>query len=99
MKLNAVGGRAELRDYYDLLCLDQDSDYSCEQGLGMYLARYEPVAPDANVRRVVEALAYLDDVTEDPGLPLSRDEIGAHWRRRQPQIVAHLDRWGTPEQP
>lgn len=99
MKLNAVGGRAELRDYYDLLRLDQDSPYTSEQALGMYLARYEPPTPDANIRHVVEALGYLDDVTDDPGLPASRVEIAAYWRRRQPEIVAHLDRWGLPDRP
>ena len=94
---NVLDGDAlALQSVDDLLRLDQDSPYTCEQALGMYLARYGPQAPDANIRHIVEALGYLDDVSDDPGLPASRDEIARYWRRRQPEIVTHLDRWGLP---
>ena len=45
----------------------------------------------------MRALGYLDDVADDPALPMDRTEIGDHWKRRQPEIVRSLD-WLTGRQ-
>ncbi len=44
MKLNAVTGRAKLRDYFDLMVIDQQTGYPIEQGLTFFLERYNPAS-------------------------------------------------------
>lgn len=66
MKLNAIAGRGQLRDYYDLMAIEQHGGRSVEEGLALYLAR---------------------------------DAVCGYWRRRQPQIVAALDRHGITRLP
>jgi hypothetical protein len=91
-KLNAVGGRGELRDYYDLLVLDRDAGRRIEEGCALFLARYHPTTPQAALLHIVGALGYLTDVDDDPMLPMPRDQIEAYWAHRQPEILASLDR-------
>jgi len=39
----------------------------------------------------VRALGYLDDVADDPGLPMYQRDIEAYWKQRQPEIIRSLD--------
>ena len=72
MKLNAIAGRAQLRDYYDVMAIEQQGGRTVEEGLALFLARYRPEHPDSAIRPIVLALGYLDDVADDPFLPLDR---------------------------
>lgn len=89
MKLAAVGGRPALRDYFDLMAIERVTGRGVEEGLGLYLARYEPADPLAPAH-VVRSLGYLDDVEDDDLVPASRSEIASYWERRQPAITASL---------
>lgn len=93
-KLKVIGDRGELRDYFDLLVLERDAGHRVEEGLALVLERYRPVTPDAAVLHIVRAVGHLDDVGDDPGLPLTREEIETYWTTRQPEIVRSLD-WLT----
>ena len=93
-KLKVVGDRGELRDYFDLLILERDAGHRVEEGLALVIERYRPATPEAVVLHIVRALGYLDDVADDPGLPVARAEIEAYWKKRQPEIVRSLD-WLT----
>jgi hypothetical protein len=94
-KLRAIGGRAELRDYFDLMCLETLGGMNLTDGFALYLARYG-LAPDhVSVRHILEALGYLDDVADDPYLEQSvgkdvRGSVSSYWRRRQPDLLRHL---------
>jgi len=44
------------------------------------------------VSNIVRGLGYLGDVTDDLQLPVKRSVIERYWRRRQPEIIRHLDR-------
>jgi hypothetical protein len=104
MKLNAIAGRAELRDYFDLMTIEQKGHRTIEEGLGLFLARYQPDHEDSALAPIVLALGHLDDVGEDPFLPVERDEIVRFWEQRQPELVAAIDRFGIgrpalPEDP
>ena len=89
-KLKVVGDRGELRDYFDLMTIEQAGVHRVEQGLAYYRERYH-VGPDhVTLSHIVRGLGYLDDVADDPGLPLSRDDIERYWRTRQPQIARNL---------
>ncbi len=94
MKLRAVSGRGELRDYFDLMVLDQ-AHYPTEMGLGIFIEKFARHVEDrhATVMAVVLALGYLGEVTDDPALPVSRPDIESFWRRRQPEIARHLSRF------
>jgi hypothetical protein len=96
MKLNAIAGRGQLRDYFDLKAIEQQGGRTVEEGLALFLARYQPQHPDSALEPIVLALGYFDDVADDPFLPLPRDEIEAYWQRRQPQVLAALERQGIP---
>jgi hypothetical protein len=94
MKLNAIAGRAQLRDYFDLMAIEQAGGRTVEEGIGLFLARYRPEHPDSAIRPILLGLGYLDDVMDDPFLPVDRESIVRYWQARQPAIVANLERGG-----
>jgi len=96
-KLAAVSGRGELRDYYGLMALERRTGRRVDEGLGLFLTRYEPIEPAAQaIGRIVTALGYLDDLDEDDLVPASREDIARYWRRRQPALLAGTSRYATP---
>jgi hypothetical protein len=96
MKLSAIAGRGQLRDYFDLMTIEQKGDRTIEEGLGLFLARYRPEHQDSALTPILLALGYLDDVADDPFLPLGRSVIVDYWERRQPEIVVAVERYGIP---
>jgi hypothetical protein len=92
MKLQVVVDRPELRDYFDLLCIETRAHRYAEEGLALFVERFRPDVPDQAVATIVRYLADLSDVPDDPSLPLRRDEIEAYWHRRVPEIVRNLER-------
>lgn len=91
-KLKVIGDRGELRDYYDVMAIEQRAGRRVEEGIGLFLRRYQPQDADAAVRHVLLGLGYFDDVGEDPFLPETREAIVAYWQRRQPEIARALAR-------
>jgi len=89
-KLKVVRDRGELRDYFDLMAIEQAGTHRCEQGLAYYRQRYSLGPDDTSLAAIVRALGYLDDVADDPGLPVGRDVVEDYWRRRQPELVKSL---------
>jgi hypothetical protein len=94
MKLNAIAGRGQLRDYYDLMAIEQIGGRTVEEGIGLFLARYRPEHPDSAIRPILLGLGYLDHVADDPFLPADRESIVRYWEARQPVVLANLDRQG-----
>jgi hypothetical protein len=92
MKLKVVRDRGELRDYYDLLVIERQGNRRAEEGIALALRKYRPRAAGAFVESVVRGLGYLDDVQEDPAVPLPKAEVAAYWRSRVPEIVRSLSR-------
>lgn len=88
-KLKVILDRGELRDYFDVMVIDGEPGFSVEQGLADYQQRYADQNQN-NLVSIVRALGYLEDVTDDPGLPLPRERIEAFWRRRQPDLIKNL---------
>lgn len=87
-KLKVIQDRGALRDYFDLMILDDH--ISIEEGLTLLVEKYQPIAPAGVIANVVRGLGYLDDVEDDPSLPVPRSRIEAFWARRQPEIVTTL---------
>jgi hypothetical protein len=99
MKLNAIAGRAQLRDYFDLMTIEQQAGRSIEEGLTLFLSRYQPVHAESAITPILLGLGYLDDVADDPFLPTERGAITRYWQNRQPQIVAAIERYGITGSP
>lgn len=91
-KLNVVGSRGELRDYFDLMAIEQAERGSAEMGLGDLLDRYRPKDPGSTLLHIVEALGYLDDVDEDGLVPIPKDDVATYWERRQPAVLKAMGR-------
>ncbi|WP_407071673.1 nucleotidyl transferase AbiEii/AbiGii toxin family protein [Acidithrix ferrooxidans] len=92
MKLNAVTGRAKLRDYFDLMVIDQQTGYPIEQGFYFFLERYRPQVPEQSAIIVVQSLGYLDDVVEDETVPVARQVVVDFWHNRTVEVARNLDR-------
>jgi hypothetical protein len=99
MKLNAIAGRGQLRDYFDIMTIEQQGGRSVEEGLALFLARYQPDHAESAITPILLGLGYLDDVADDPFVPVERGGIARYWQRRQPEIVAAVERFGLPTPP
>jgi hypothetical protein len=94
MKLNPIAGPAQLRDYFDLMTIELQGGRTIEEGLSLFLARYQPEHDESALAPILLAPGYLDDVGDDPFLPLERDAIVRYWQRRQPELVVAVERHG-----
>jgi hypothetical protein len=92
MKLKVVGDRGELRDYFDLMTIEQRTGRTVDEGLALFLERFQPEYPDQAINHILRGLGYFDDVDPDDALPVSRQQIVDYWTRRQPEIIAARSR-------
>lgn len=94
-KLKVVGDRSELRDYYDLMCIER-SGRLAEEGMQLVQARYRIGVDHASVAHIVRSLGYTNELQEDPLLAQSAgkdvlSEVVSYWRIRQPEVVRSFD--------
>jgi hypothetical protein len=92
MKLKVIGDRGELRDYFDLMTIEQRTGRSVEEGLQLFLARFQPPYPQEALGHIVRGLGYFDDIEPDDQLPVSRQTIVDYWTNRHPSVIAALGR-------
>lgn len=92
MKLKVVGDRGELRDYFDLMTIEQRTGRTMDEGLALFLERFQPEYPEQAVNHVLLGLGYFDDVDPDDALPVPREQIVDYWTRRQREIIADRSR-------
>jgi hypothetical protein len=88
MKLKVVGDRGELRDYFDLMVIEQRTGRTVDEGLALFVERFQPEYPQQAINHILLGLGYFDDVDPDDSLPAPRAQIVDYWTRRQPEIVA-----------
>lgn len=93
-KLRAVIGRGELRDYFDIMKIEQDRSLMVEAGLSLLIEKYSPEQPDQYIMHVVRSLGFLGDVPDDPALPVSKQVIEKYWGARQPALMKHIALFG-----
>lgn len=92
MKLKVVGDRGELRDYFDLMTIEQRTGRTMDEGLALFLERFQPEYPEQAVNHILLGLGYFDDVDPDDALPVPREQIVDYWTRRQREIIADRSR-------
>ena len=95
-KINAVAGRGELRDYFDLMRIEQDTGRRAEEGLSLFMERFGVDRSNAVLGHAVNALGYLEDLQDDPYLseefgPEITEQIKSYWRKRHPEVVRSFD--------
>lgn len=90
MKLEVLGERGELRDYYDVMQIDEHGDASVEDGIAFYLERYGLDRTSDALPHLIRSLGYLEDTEEDEEVPMSKKDLAAWWRRRQAQVIRNL---------
>jgi hypothetical protein len=88
MKLKVIGDRGELRDYFDLMTIEQRTGRTAEEGLALFIARFRPEYPQRAISHIILGLGYFDDVDPDDALPAPRTQIVGYWTRRQREIIA-----------
>jgi hypothetical protein len=88
MKLKVVGDRGELRDYFDLMTIEQRTGRTADEGLALFVERFQPEYPQQAINHILLGLGYFDDVDPDDSLPVPRSEIVDYWTRRQREIIA-----------
>lgn len=96
-KLKVIGDRGELRDYVDLMAIEQLAHRTAEEGIEIYLQRYGLDDTHPSLRAIVLGLGHFDDVAGDPLLEAEQgpdllDRVRAYWQQRQREVIAHLDR-------
>lgn len=91
-KLKVLPGRGELRDYFDVMTIEQMTGQQVEDGMDLVITRYEPQVPAEVKESIARALGYFGDVDDDPQLPVNRKVIERYWKRRQPEVIRNLDR-------
>jgi hypothetical protein len=92
MKLKVVGDRGELRDYFDLMTIEEQARRTVDEGLALFIERFQPEYPDQAINHILLGLGYFDDVDPDETLPAPRQQIVDYWTRRQPEIIAARSR-------
>ena len=92
MKLTVVGDRGELRDYFDLITIEQRIGRMVDEGLALFLERFQPEYPDQAINHIPLGLGYFDNVDPDDALPVPRQQIVDYWTRRQREITAARSR-------
>lgn len=90
MKLSAIGGRGQLRDYFDLKLIEDRGGISIEDALAHYVTRYQTDPAHASVRHILDAMGYLDDVDEDSMVPASKPDLERWWKARQVRLIRNL---------
>lgn len=93
MKLKVVAERGELRDYFDLMAIEQQAGRFVEEGIALFAERYGRPREPATAEPIVRALGYFDDLDEDMALPVGKDDIAAYWARRQPEVLRNVGRF------
>lgn len=92
MKLKVVGDRGELRDYFDLMTIEQRTGRTADEGLALFLERFQPEYSDQAINHILLGLGYFDDVDPDDAIPVPRQQIVDYWTRRQREIIAARSR-------
>jgi hypothetical protein len=94
MKLKVIVDRGELRDYFDIMKIEEDRRIMAETGLAFAVEKYSPTQPDQFIKLIVVALGSLNDVEDDPALPVSKKVIVDYWMKRQRSLMKHIAMFG-----
>lgn len=90
MKLKVLAERGELRDYFDVMTIDQHGGVTLEDGIAHWMNRYGIDAADSALAHLVRSLGYLDDVDDDDAVPMPHADLARWWATRQRELIQRL---------
>jgi hypothetical protein len=93
-KIKVILDRGEMRDYFDLMSIEQQVGLQAETGIALAIQKFDLQDKEAFVFNVLTALGSFGDVADDPSLPVSRRDIELYWTRRQLEIARRFDSFG-----
>ena len=74
---------------------EQRTGRTADEGLALFVARFQPEYPQQAINHILLGLGYFDDVDPDDALPVARAQIVDYWTRRQREIVTARGRLPT----
>jgi Nucleotidyl transferase AbiEii toxin, Type IV TA system len=94
MKIKVMAERGEMRDYFDVMAIDERGTVSVEEGVELYIERYGVDPRGDALPHLYRAMGDLSDVEVDDVLPIGKSELQAWWSVRQVQVLRSSDRFG-----
>jgi hypothetical protein len=81
------------------MTIEQRTGRTADEGLALFVARFQPEYPQQAINHILLGLGYFDDVDPDDALPVPRSEIVDYWTRRQREMIAARGRLLACEAP
>jgi hypothetical protein len=72
------------------MVIEQRTGRTVEEGMQLFLQRYQPQYPQQALGHIVRGLGYFDDVEPDELLPIGRQAVVDYWGNRHRAVVAAL---------
>jgi len=93
MKIKVMAERGEMRDYFDVKSIDDDGHISVEEGIELFIRRYDVNPSSATLVHLYKAMGDLSDVEVDELLPIGKTKLQAWWSARQVRVLRNSDRF------
>lgn len=90
MKINAFISRAELRDRFDLMVIEQRAGIDPVMAIGLWAARFRPHDERMLTEHIVRSFTDFEAMDDDDLLPVPRADIERHWRRKVREATRDL---------
>ncbi len=94
MKLEVMAERGEMRDYFDVKAIDEKGSISVEEGVELYMRRYDIGLSSEALVHLYRTMGDLSDVEADDLLPIDLADLQQWWGARQAQVLRNSDRFG-----
>lgn len=94
MKIKVMAERGEMRDYFDVKTIDEKSPISVEEGIELYIERYDVDLSGEALLHLYRAMGDLSDVEVDELLPIDLAVLQKWWSARQVQVLRNSSRFG-----
>jgi len=91
LKLRTVLGGGALRDYYDLIAIDEDGGFRLKAVIDLFLERYRLRRTRETLLSLAQALADLPDTACEQTLPMRRRNLARLWADRHADLVRQLN--------
>lgn len=89
MKLKTLVDRGEMRDYFDLMMIEQQAGLSVLHGLDLAIEKFHPAEPEGFRTLMLLGLRSTHDVEEDPTLPIDSAKVTEYWANRARSLPDH----------
>ena len=97
-KLTALAERAEMRDFFDVMCIEKQAELRIEEGLTMFARKWGLSTEHPDVHTLVLRLGHPSAMTDDPLLLSAfgddlRTQLERYFGDRHPDIVTSFQQW------